>query len=145
MITPTAGSLISTVLYGNSSAYASSFFILSSTTTRLTRTFAGTMTYLEDCFWSRPRGTFGAFRSPSSTRESEWETLVSPLRSTGVSNLSLISKAILVNSLHSCASPGSSMGTLAKRAQFRLSCSFWELWTFGSSATTITSPPLMPV
>ena len=37
------------------------------------------------------------------------------------------------------------MGTMAALATIRLSCSFWELYMPGSSATTSTNPPLTPV
>ena len=37
------------------------------------------------------------------------------------------------------------MATIAALATIRLSCSFWELYMPGSSATTSTSPPRTPV
>ncbi len=64
--------------------------------------------------------------------------------STGVLNSSLTSKAILTQSLASWLSVGSMTGTLANLPNWRLSCSFCELCCPGSSAVTMTNPPLMP-
>jgi len=98
--------------------------------------FAGFLTYSL---------TGGSIRSPVSTTLLLWHILVVSLRRTGVSNRSEMSKAALVKSRHSWLSDGSSMGTLACRAYHRLSCSFWELESPGSSAETMTRPPFTPM
>ena len=50
-----------------------------------------------------------------------------------------------MKSFASALSEGSTTGTMAALATIRLSCSFWELYMPGSSATTSTMPPLTPV
>ena len=64
---------------------------------------------------------------------------------TGVSYFSEISNAALVKSFASRLSEGSITGILALTAVRRVSCSFCELNTDGSSATAMTSPALTPV
>ncbi len=64
---------------------------------------------------------------------------------TGVSYFSLNSYANLTNSFASELSDGSKTGILAALATALVSCSFCELYSPGSSATIITSPPFTPI
>ena len=84
-------------------------------------------------------------RAPTRTALRVCERRVVERTITGVSKSSEISKASLVKSCASCASDGSSTGTLAKRANRRVSCSFCEEWMPGSSQTTSTRPPCAPI
>ena len=120
-----------------------SFCMRSSTTTCLTRALAGIMTYLAIL---RSYARLGvSCRSSNSTRLCECATRVVMRRMTGVSYFSDSSNASLVNSFASALSDGSKTGTCALTAVRRVSCSFCEENTDGSSATAMTRPPFTPV
>ena len=114
----------------------------SSTTVCRTRALAGIMTYFAIFLSYGRRGTFS--RSPSSTRLCECATRVVRRRMTGVSYVSESEKASFANSFASALSEGSSTGTCALTAVRRVSCSFCEEKTDGSSATAMTSPRSRP-
>jgi hypothetical protein len=83
----------------------------------------------------------GSWRGPTFTTLRVCDRRVVERTMTGVSKLSEMSNASLVKSCASCASEGSRQGTLASRANSRVSCSFCEEWMPGSSQTIMTRPP----
>jgi hypothetical protein len=87
------------------------------------------------------RSTLG----PTFTMLLEWQTRVVMRRSTGVSKSSEIFIPSMTMSLASWLSEGSRMTTLAARPMSLLSCSFWLECMPGSSADTITMPPVAPM
>ena len=107
------------------------------------RACAGTITFFFGS--SRKARGAGTWRVPSRTTLRVCDSRVVLRMITGVSNRSLNSKAKRVNSSASCASDGSRQGTMARRQNSRVSCSFCELWMPGSSHTTMTRPPFTPI
>ncbi len=86
-----------------------------------------------------------AWRSPRVTTLLECEVRMTVRTSTGVSKRSDSWMAVTTKSLASWLSAGSRSGIFMRRAYQRLSCSFCELNSPGSSAVTTTSPASAPV
>ena len=89
-------------------------------------------------------GCGAGLKSPSSTSEELWLVRVVSLITTGTQNFSESPNAATVMSYASWESAGSSSSARANLARLRLSCSFCEECMPGSSAETITMPPVAP-
>ncbi len=107
----------STTLAGWVSTSRANSAMRASTSTRRTRAWPGSITYLGG-FWSTPTGCLAGVmvRSTSSTTPLEWDSRVVVRRKHGVSKRSDSSNAARVNARASAGVDGSNIGSLAAMA-----------------------------
>lgn len=96
---------------------------------------------------SRTNSAFGSSGAVSgnSTIVLLWAMRVVVRNTNGMPHLREYSNASFVKSYASCESAGSRTGSPPMNASERVSCSFWLEAMPGSSATTATIPPCMPL
>ena len=113
---------------------------------RMPLALAGTATFLRTFFTYSRTGTLPYAKSaPRSTIEEECAVRVVRRMNTMAPVRSDSSNAPRVMSYASWLSAGSNCAPLANLARLRLSCSFCEECSPGSSADTTTKPPLTPM
>ncbi|MPM94064.1 hypothetical protein SDC9_141207 [bioreactor metagenome] len=127
------------------SAYSAMFWIRSSSLRCISLAYMAVQLYLGKFLGNRSSLRWFSSRSHNSTTLLQWDTRMTLRNRTGVSNFTESRKASFIKSLASWLSAGSRVGIFAKREYQRLSCSFCELKSPGSSAVITTRPASAPV